>query len=454
MSSPAVDFEVPVLRHGDPGYEEARSIFNGAIDRSPALIARCRDAGEVAAAIALGGREGLEISVRGGGHGVSGTAVTDGGLMVDLTPMKGIEIDVDERRARVQPGVTWSEFDAAAQEHGLAVTGGRVSNTGVAGLTLGSGSGWLERKFGLTCDNLVSAEVVTADGRVVRASAEEHPDLFWGLRGGGGNFGVVTEFEFEVHPVGPIVAGGLLLFAAEHARTVMRSYRDFMESAPDEIGGAAVLMTAPPAPFVPPDFVGQPACGLLVMHTGAVEDGMAALAPLRELAPVTADALGPIPYTVLNSLIDEGNPWGARCYFKAAFMTELTDTAIDDFVAVAADKPSPLTVLLMQPMGGAFGRVGDEETALGHRSTTRWCWHDLSLWMDPADDEPNLAFTRRVGEVMAPHSMEAVHPNYVSDTGSARVRSFYSPAVYDRLVALKREWDPDNVFHLNQNIAP
>jgi FAD/FMN-containing dehydrogenase len=450
---PPVDFEGPLLMPGAPGYDEARSIFNGAIDRRPAMIARCQAATDVAAAIALARTEGLEISVRGGGHGVTGAAVTEGGVMIDLTPLKGIDVDADARRARVGAGVTWGELDAATQAHGLAVTGGRVSNTGVSGLTLGSGSGWLERKLGLTCDNLVSATVVTADGRIVQASAEENTDLFWGLKGGGGNFGVVTEFEFMLHPVGPIVAGGLLLFAQQDAVPVLRGYRDFIEAAPDEVGGAAVLMGAPPAPFVPPALVGEPVVGLICVYVGEVEAGMAALAPLRNLAPVVADALGPLPYCVLNSLIDEGNPWGARGYFKAAFMAELSDAAIDDFASLGGLSPSPLSVNLLQPLGGAFARKTDADSALGHREA-KWCWHDLSLWMDPADDAANVAFARHTALTLLPHSMEAVHPNYVSDTGDARVRSFYSPEVYERLVALKRTWDPDNVFRLNQNIAP
>ena len=452
--APPVDHDVPLLRAGEPGYDEARSIFNGMIDRRPAAIARCRTAEEVAAAIRYGRAEGLEISVRGGGHGVTGACVTDGGLMIDLTPMKRVEVDPAARTAVAEGGVTWGEFDAATQEHGLAVTGGRVSNTGIAGLTLGSGSGWLERALGLTCDSLLAATVVTADGRIVRASADEEPELFWGLKGGGGNFGVVTEFTYRLHPLGPIVAGGLLLFRHEDAETVLRGYRDFIEAAPDAVCGGAALILAPPAPFVPPDFVGQPACGLVLLHTGDVDEGLAAFAPLKELAPLVADASGPMPYTVLQSMLDEGNPWGARSYFKAAFMPAFTDEAIADFVSLGGVAPSPLTQLILQPLGGAFARVAEGETALGHRQRATWCWHDLSLWMDPADDEPNLAYSRAAAERMAPYSIEAIHPNYVSDTGSARVRSFYTDAVWERLVALKRAWDPGNVFHLNQNIAP
>jgi FAD/FMN-containing dehydrogenase len=443
-----------LLRRGDPGYEQARSVFNGSIDRHPLIVARCTSPEEVVAAIRLAGEQGLDITVRGGGHSGNGSAVADGALMIDTTPMKKIVVDAVARTARVGAGVTWGELDAATQEHGLAVTGGRVSSTGVAGLTLGSGSGWLERAYGLTADNLVSATMVAADGRVVRAAADENPELFWGLRGGGGNFGVVTEFAFRLHPVGPLVAGGLLLFGIEHAESVIRGYREFIEAAPDEVGGGLALLTAPPAPFVPPEMVGRPALGVIGLHTGDVAEGQAALAPLRELGPVAADALAVLPYTALQTMIDEGNPYGIRAYFKAAFMPSLPDEAIDAFVELARRRPSPLTTLLLQPLGGAFARVGDEDTALGHRSTARWCWHSLTMWQDASDDAANRAFAREVETALRPHSLEAVHPNYVSDTGSRRVRSFYTDAAYERLLALKREWDPDNLFHHNQNIDP
>jgi FAD/FMN-containing dehydrogenase len=443
-----------LLRRGDPGYEQARTVFNGAIDRRPLIVARCTNAQEVVAAIQLAGEQGLDLTVRSGGHGVSGAAVANGALMIDLTPMKKIVVDPVARTARVGSGVTWGELDATTQEHGLAITGGRVSNTGVAGLTLGSGSGWLERAFGLTCDSLISATMVTADGRIVRAADDENAELFWGLRGGGGNFGVVTEFAFRLQPVGPLLAGGLLLFSIEDAPAVIRGYREFIEAAPDEIGGGLALMTAPPAPFVPPELVGRPVLAIIALHTGDVQEGQAALAPLRELGPVAADAMAVLPYAALQTMIDEGNPWGVRAYFKASFMPGLADEAIDAFVELAKRRPSPLTTLMLQPLGGAFARVGDEETALGHRSAARWCWHALTMWQTAEEDGPNRAFSREVEAALRPHSLEAVHPNYVSDTGTSRVRSFYSDGAYARLLSLKREWDPANVFHHNQNIDP
>ena len=448
-------FTGQLLHDGDPGYDEARSVFNGMIDRRPLAVARCSTPDEVAAALALARDRQLDFTVRSGGHGVSGSAVADGALMIDLSPMKTIDIDVEARTARVGAGVNWGELDAATQEHGLAITGGRVSNTGVAGLTLASGSGWLERAFGLTCDSLTACTMVAADGRVVRASATEEPELFWGLRGGGGNFGIVTEFEFVLHPLGPIVAGGMLVYPFDFAEQVLKAAREFMATAPDEVSISPALICAPPEPFVPPEVVGQPVVGIVALHTGAdVDAGLAALAPIKQFAPVAIDMVGPMPYVALQGMLDHGNPWGAHAYFKAAFMTELSDGFIHDFIELRKAAPSPMTALLLQPLGGAFARVGDEETALGHRSTAKWAWHALSVWMDPAQDEANLEFARLVQVALTPHSMEAVHPNYVSDAGAARVRSFYSPQAWERLVALKRAWDPENRFCHNQNITP
>jgi FAD/FMN-containing dehydrogenase len=441
-----------LLQPGDDGYDQARSIFNGMIDRRPALVASCTCAGDVAVALTIAREQGLEVTVRGGGHAPSGSAVADGALMIDCTPMKTIEVDPEARTVRAGAGVVWGELDAATQEHGLAVTGGRVSKTGIAGLTLGSGSGWIERSFGLTVDSLLSCRVVTADGREVRAAADENPDLFFALRGGGGNFGVATEFEYRLRPLGPLVAGGLILHPFEAAEDALRAYRDFMATAPDEVGGGAVLMHAPPAPFVAPDLVGKPVAGFVLVHTGSVEEGLEALAPLRAIGEPLVDIVGPMPYVALQQMLDEGNPWGAHCYFKAAFMPDLTDGTIHDAVQLLPAAPSPMSALVLQPLGGAFSRVDDDETALGHRSTTRWIWHSLNVWMDPAADAANLEYARLVAAALAPHSMTAAHPNYVDDV--VRVRGFYSDRTWERLVAAKRKWDPDNVFHHNHNIPP
>ena len=446
-----VGFAGQLLHPGDPGYDEARLGWNGMFDRHPAVVARCAAPSAVVAALAIARDQGLDVTVRGGGHGVTGAASADGALQIDLTPMKRIDVDPAARTAIVGGGVTWGELDAATQEHGLAVTGGRVSHTGVGGLTLGSGSGWLERAYGLTADNLLAATVVTADGRVVRASEDEHADLFFALRGGGGNFGIVTDFEFRLHPVGPMIAGGLILHPLEDAETIMRAYRDLILAGPEEVGGAMALMSVPPAPFVPPELVGRRALGIIVMHTGGVEEGLAALQPIRDLGTPLAEHVGPMPYVALQQLIDPGNPWRSRGYFKAAFMDELTDGAIHDMVQLAPEAPSPMTVLLLQPLGGAYARVDEDATALGFRDT-QWVWHALSVWMDPSEDEANLEFTRLFGVAMDPHSRKAVHPNYVSDQGAARVESFYTPRTWERLTAAKRRWDPQNVFKYNQNI--
>jgi FAD/FMN-containing dehydrogenase len=447
------DFEGRFLQPGDPGYDEAREVANGMFDRRPAAIACCTSPADVATALRVAREAGLDVTVRGGGHGATGSAVVDGALEIDCAPMKRIEVDADARRAVAGAGVIWRELDAATQEHGLAVTGGRVSNTGIAGLTLGSGSGWLERAFGLTADNLLAATVVTADGRVVRASADENPDLFFALRGGGGNFGVVCEFELALHPLGPIIAGGMIVHPIERAAEVMRAYRDWIEQAPDEVGGALALIAIPPAPFVTPEMVGRPALGIIATHTGTPEEGMEALAPLKELGEPLIDLMAPMPYVAIQQLLDEGNPWGARAYFKAAFMSDLPDAAIDELVALCQQSPSPLTALLLQPLGGAFARVPEDETALGNRDT-KWVWHALATWTDARDDAANLEFARRVGATMEPYSRQAVHPNFVSDTGAARVRAFYTERTWERLVAAKRRWDPDNVFRHNQNVPP
>jgi FAD/FMN-containing dehydrogenase len=445
-------FAGAVLTRGDDGYDAARAVFNGAVDRRPALIARATDVHDVAAALRHGRELRLPIAVRAGGHSGAGYGVVDDGLLLDVRPMQRVEVDLAARTVRAGAGLTWAQLDAATQAHGLGVTGGRVSHTGVAGLTLGSGSGWLERMHGLTADNLVSATVVTADGGVVRASAYEHPDLFWGLRGGGGNFGVVVEFELALHPVGPLVVGGMLVFEGERAGEVLAAYRDVMRAAPDELGGCAVLQLAPPAPFVPDRLVGEPVLSIVVAAFGDLTAAERLVEPLRALAPA-ADAVGPMPYVALQSMLDAGNPPGMQNLWKAGFLDDLPDAAVDDAVAVAADIPSALTVVLLQPLGGAYGRVDEHATALSHRDAG-WAYHALSLWPDPADTAVNRAWTERFAAALAPYGHGAAHPNYVSEDAGDRVRGFYGPDTYDRLAAVKRRWDPHNVFALNQNIPP
>jgi FAD/FMN-containing dehydrogenase len=446
-------FAGTILTPQTPGYDEARVVFNGAIDRRPALIAQVSDAADVAAALLFAQEAGLPIAIRSGGHSGAGFGVIDDGVVIDVRSLKRVEVDLARQTVRAGAGLTWGELDAATQAHGLAVTGGRMSTTGIAGLTLGSGSGWLERTHGLTADNLLGATVVTADGDVVRADAHEHPDLFWALRGGGGNFGVVTEFEFALHPVGPLVLGGMLLFDYARAPEVLAAYREIMAAAPDELGGCAQLFRAPPAPFVPTELVGEPVLGIVVAAFAEVGPATDALvAPLRALGP-EIDAVAPMPYVALQQMIDEGCPHGMQNYWRAAFLDDLPDSAIASAVEICAEIPSPLTVVLLQPLGGAFGRVEEGATALGNRDA-RWAFHALSLWPDPADTEVNRAWTRRLADALVPYGNGAAHPNYVSDDAGDRVRAFYGDATYERLVAVKDRWDPRNVFDANQNIRP
>jgi FAD/FMN-containing dehydrogenase len=453
IASPYIDeFAGAILTPGDAGYDDARAVFNGAIDRRPAVIAQVSDAHDVAAALRHARAEGLAVAVRCGGHSGAGFGVIDDGIVIDVRRLKRVEVDLARRTVRAGAGLTWGELDAATQAHGLAVTGGRMSTTGIAGLTLGSGSGWLERKLGLTADHLIGATVVTADGDIVRADGSEHPDLFWALRGGGGNFGVVTEFELALHPVGPTITGGMLLFEWERAQEVLAAYRDVMTDAPDELGGCASLQLGPPAPFVPAALVGRPILAIIVAAFADGDEAERLIAPLRALRPLV-DVVAPMPYVALQQITDAGCPHGMQNHWKAAFLDDLPDAAIADAIDVAADIPSPLTVVLLQPLGGAYARVDEGATALSHRSA-RWAYHALSLWPDPADSAVNRAWTTRFADTMAAYGDGGVHPNHVSDPAGERVRSFYGEQTYARLVAVKDRWDPHNVFAANQNIRP
>lgn len=439
----------------DAAYEDARRVWNGMVDRRPVLIARCTDADDVAAAIGVARESGLPLSVRGGGHGVRGYATCEGGVVVDLSPMKDIVVDPKARTARAQAGLTWGEFDAATQEHGLAVTGGRFSTTGIAGLTLGSGSGWLQRKCGLTADSLLSAEVVLADGRVVTAGPDENADLFWALRGGSGNFGVVTSFLYRLHPVGPIVYGGLLLCAPERAQDILRCLRDLMAAAPDDLGVGLAFVCAPPEPFVPEPARGRPAVGVVICWTGEHDEGERIIAPLREVAQPVADLVGPMPYAALQSMLDAGAPKGVNAYMKAEFLEDLDDEVIEKLISHGLRPPGPMTQLLLEAMGGAISRIGEDETALGRRDVA-WCYHALALWMEPGQEakEAQIEWARALAEDVRPHTTTGVYLNYTSDAGTECVRSSYGAERYDRLVALKDKYDPTNLFALNQNIEP
>ena len=459
LSGPAVEelesaFSGSLLQPGDDSYDEARLVWNGMHDRHPALIARCSTPEDVAAAVNFAREHDLVVAVRGGAHAAPGYATCDDGIVIDLSPMKEINIDPVARTARAEAGMTWGEFDLATQAHGLAVTGGRFSTTGIAGLTLGSGSGWLERKCGLTADNLLSAEIVTAAGERVTASPDENADLFWGIRGGSGNFGIVTAFEYRLHEVGPIIYGGLMMSMPERAPEILRFVSDYWPSAPDDLGGGVAFINAPPAPFVPAELQHQPVVGLVICWTGSPEDGERAVAPLREVAQPVVDIVQPMPYTALQSMLDDGGPKGIRGYFKAEFMEELDDAAVEALVHHGARRAGPMAQLLIEPMGGAIGRTGEDDTALGRRDV-KWCWHALAMWMEPDQEtaDAQTAWAKDLAEDMKPHSTDGVYLNFITDHEEERIRSTFGPK-YDRLVALKDKYDPGNLFRLNQNIRP
>jgi FAD/FMN-containing dehydrogenase len=436
-----------VLRPGDAGYEEARRVHNGLVEKRPALIVRCRAVPEVVGAVDFGRREGLEIAIRGGGHNVAGVSVCDGGLMIDLSPMKEIEVDPESRNVRAQPGVTWSELNERTQAHGLAVTGGVVSTTGIAGLTLGGGFGWLMPKFGLAADNLLSAQVVTADSRVLTASADENADLFWGLRGGGGNFGVVTSFEYRLHPVGPTITGGLIIHPFAAAARLLRFFREFSTDLSDDVMLNAALLHAPDDPSAK-------LAAIVLAHFGSTEEAEQELAPLLGFGSPLDVQVGPMPYTVLNSLLDDAFPEGALNYWKSSFLSGLSDEAIEAMVRDYASCPSPMTKIVIEHFHGAVTRVAVDATAVPHREDG----YDLlitSVWTDPKATEENIDWTRSAFESVQPYAAARRYVNYLAadDSGNDPVRSAYG-ANYERLAELKTRYDPDNVFHLNFNIAP
>ena len=440
-------FSGELIRPGDAGYDEHRRIHNGMIDKRPALIARCRQAADVAAAVDFAREAGLELSVRGGGHNVAGRAVTDGGVMVDLSAMRDVEVDAHARTARAQGGATWGDVDRAAQAHGLAVTGGMISSTGIGGLTLGGGLGWLMGEHGLTVDSLLAAEVVTADGRVVTASEEKNGDLFWALRGGGGNFGVVTSFTYRLHPVGPVVTGFRIAHPFPAARDMLRFYRDFTATMPDLLTINAALLHAP-------DGSGLPLAGMTGCHIGPLEQAERDLAQLYGFGSPVDVVSGPMEYTVVNSLIDPAYPRGALNYWRSSFLEALSDEAIATMVDRFAGCPSRRTAFVIENLHGAAARVPVEATAVPFRAPG-YNFLITSLWLDPSENDVNVAWTRDVFASMQPFLRRGAYVNYLADDEASdeRVRAAYGPN-YERLVEVKRRWDPDNLFRLNQNIKP
>jgi FAD/FMN-containing dehydrogenase len=447
------NFRGELLRPRDAAYESARAIWNGAINKHPGAIARCTGVADVLSAIQFSRAHDLLAAVRGGGHNVAGTATCDGGLMIDLSPMKGMRVDPVQHIARAEPGLLWAEFDRETQVFGLAAPGGIVSHTGVAGLTLGGGIGWLMRKHGLTCDNLRSVDVVTADGRFVTASITEHPDLFWGVRGGGGNFGIVTSFEFQLHPVGPTVLAGAVLYPAERAMEVLRFYREYASMAPDELTTILSLRHAPAAPFVPERLHGAPVIGILVCYSGPVQEGERVVQPLRKFGPPMVDAIRPTAYAAHQEMLDATVPHGLRYYWKSDYLSGFSDAAIETIAAYAWRAPSPKSYTIIFQLGGAVGRFGEDDSAFSHRDAP-YALNINSVWADSRKDSINTQWARAYWEAMHPFSTGGVYMNFLGLEGEDRVRAAYGGAKYARLTALKNKYDPTNLFHLNQNIKP
>jgi FAD/FMN-containing dehydrogenase len=445
-------FHGELVSPGDDGYDVARKVWNGAIDRHPALIARARGTGDVVTAVRFARERGLPVTIRGGGHSAAGFAVADGALMLDLSAMKAIQVDPAARTAVAGPGLLWSELDAATQASGLATTGGVVGSTGIAGLTLGGGIGYLDRLAGLTCDNLLGAEVVTAGGQVVQASGDSHPDLFWALRGGGGNFGVVTSFTYRLHPVTEVY-GGLLAYTSDHAVEMLQAYREFSAGAPERLALYAGLVTAPPASFVPEHLRGQRVASLIPVYFGAAGEAARALAPLLALAPPALDLTRPMSYQQMQQLTDGLNPPAMQHYYTAEWLHSLDDQTIEALVTAAASAPSPHSVVIIKRMGGAAARVAADATPFWYRDAA----HNLDIhaqWAPGSPAGPHIAWARAARQAARHASAGGGYVNFIgADQGAERVRAAYG-GNYARLAQIKAAYDPENFFHVNNNIPP
>jgi FAD/FMN-containing dehydrogenase len=437
---------------GDAGYHDARRVWNASIDRSPALVARCADERDVAAAVRCARRSGVPVAVRSGGHSFPGLSVCDDGVVIDLSPMKAVHVDPEARTVRVQAGVLLGELDRATQEHGLAVPAGIVTHTGVAGLTLGGGIGWLMRKYGLTVDQLTGVDLVTAEGELVRADAGENEDLFWGVRGGGGNFGVVTEFRFRAHPVGPTILAGPIFWPMERSHEVLRFYRDWIAEAPDELMTIVVHRKAPPLPFVPAELHGRLVIAIVCCYAGPVDEGERLIAPLRRFGAPVIDACAPKPFVDHQAMFDPSYPHGWWYYMRACDVAELTDDVIDTTVDHSLRIRSPRTAFPIWQRGGATARVGEDDTGFGPRGGG-YTFNITAATEGPEGFEAEREWVRNFWTALAPHHT-SVYVNFLMDEGEERVREAYGAATYDRLKALKRRYDPENVFRLNQNISP
>ncbi len=444
----------PLLRPSDAGYERARRIWNGMIDNRPALVQQPSGAADVIACVDFARDQGLPLSVRGGGHNIAGTAVAEGGLMIDHSPRKGVHVDPANGIVRVEPGCDWGDVDRETQLHGLAVPGGIVSSTGVAGFTLGGGFGWVTRSYGLASDNLLSADLVTAEGKSIRASATEHPDLFWALRGGGGNFGVVTSFEFQGRPVGPQVVAGLVLHPMERAREVLALFREVTAAAPDELGCLLVLRQAPPLPILPEALHGTPVVGIALCYNGPLAEGEKAVAAVKAFGKPLVDTIAPKPFTAHQQFLDAGQPFGRQQYWKSDYLRELSPEADDLLISHAERIASPFSSVLVFQLGGAASRVGETDTAAGNRDA-QFVFNVQAQWQDPAESAAHIGWARDYWQAMQPFSSGGTYVNFLTrDEDEARLRAAYGPAIYERLVEVKTEYDPGNLFRSNQNIRP
>ncbi len=440
-----------VIAPDDGAYEEARKVYNAMIDKRPAVVVRPVNAGDVIAAVNFARESGIDLAIRGGSHGVPGFGTCDGGVVVDLSRMKGVRVDPARRTARAEGGATWGDLNAATHAFGLATTGGILSTTGVGGLTLGGGIGYLARGLGLSCDNLISADVVTADGKLLVSTENVNADLFWALRGGGGNFGVVTSFEFKLEPIKDIY-GGPMFFELENAGDVIRFYRDFIVDAPEEFGGFPAFQIAPPLPFIPEKRHGETFLAFVACWAGPLAEGEKVLKPLHEVAPVVAEHVGPMPYPALNAAFDALAPPGLQHYWKANFVKELTDDAIEAHLAHGPKVPVVNSTVHIYSINGACHRVAPDATAFAYRDAT-FATVIAGMWPDPAANEANIKWVRDYYDATAPLSEEGGYINFMAEDDQSRIKANYK-GNYDRLVDVKRKYDPDNLFHLNQNIKP
>jgi len=456
---PAIDelagrFLGQIITPRDANYDEARSTWNGLIDKRPAVIAKCLGNSDIVAALAFAKEHGLPLAVRGGGHGVAGYGVCDDGIVIDLSLMRGVRVDPNNRTVRVQGGATVADLDRETQMFGLATPSGNVSTTGVAGLTLSGGLSHLRRKHGMSVDNLLSADVVTAAGEILTANANENAGLFWAIRGGGGNFGIVSSFEFRLHEVGPLVSLAMVMYPLEMGREVLRFWRDFNESAPDEVTSDAIIWKVPPAPMFPPEIHGRSIMAIAAVHCGDTAEGERVLAPLRQIGTPLFDMSGPLPWVALQSAFDEPFPAGLRYYWKSLYLDDMSDQTIEAILERTADRPSDMTFIPIRHLGGAIERVSDAETAVANRAAPYLLSLD-NAWVDPAADERNVAWVRSFWTAMQAHSQGGVYLNFAGtrDEGAAMAKAGHR-ANYDRLAALKAAYDPENLFRLNNNVRP